>query len=264
MHTRSWLRARRASAIAALLLIATSVSVALGADAARVSMPSDSPAGSSATTTALSSTTNPSDLNRFVSFAATVTGQSPTGSVTFAYDGTVICNGPVALNLGVARCSMRTLEAGMHEILATYSGDQNNAASASAPLVQSVSNLLATDIIFISVCPYRTVDHDEPFTYRARLSGGSASAEGDVVFYYGENELCTVPLIDRQATCTTTALVATGNEPLTDIVVHASYLGDGTNAPADSFGYTVRIRNPAVFIFRNAFEDISATCPTQG
>jgi hypothetical protein len=54
------------------------------------------PPGRGATTTALISSQNPSALGQSVTFTATVTGASPTGTVTFKDGGTTLAT--VALN----------------------------------------------------------------------------------------------------------------------------------------------------------------------
>jgi len=78
------------------------------------------------TTTALTSSPNPSQLGQTVKFTASVTGQyggTPTGSITFKDGQTVL--GQVQLSGGVARYKTSTLTAGKHHIWANYSGDQN-------------------------------------------------------------------------------------------------------------------------------------------
>jgi hypothetical protein len=84
------------------------------------------PAAGAATTTSLSSATNPSTLGQSVTFTATVTGQSPTGTVTFKEGATTICS-PVTLS-------------------ANYAGDAANAASTSVAIMVSV--LKASDVVF--------------------------------------------------------------------------------------------------------------------
>ena len=77
------------------------------------------------TSTALSSSANPSLVGQSVTFTATVTannGTTPTGSVQFAVDGTVL-GSPVTLNgSGVAVSSAdSSLSAGPHTVTASYS-----------------------------------------------------------------------------------------------------------------------------------------------
>jgi Bacterial Ig-like domain (group 3)/FG-GAP-like repeat len=79
-----------------------------------------------ATTTTLTSSPNPSQFGQTVKFTATVNGQyggTPTGSIKFRDNGTVIAQVP--LSGGVARYKTSTLKKGKHHVVATYGGDAN-------------------------------------------------------------------------------------------------------------------------------------------
>ena len=78
------------------------------------------------TTTALTSSLNPSQVGQAVTFTATVSGQYggvPTGSVTFKDGSSVLAQVP--LSGGVAQYQTSTLTKGKHHILANYGGDTN-------------------------------------------------------------------------------------------------------------------------------------------
>jgi hypothetical protein len=91
------------------------------------------------TSTALSSAQNPSTVGQPVTFTATVTGLSAGGTVTFKDGSTTVgwC-GAQPVSGATATCTTSSLGVGSHGITAVYSGDANNAASTSGPLVQSV------------------------------------------------------------------------------------------------------------------------------
>ena len=93
--------------------------------------------GAAGTTTALSSSPNPSSSGQAVRFTATVAGVSPTGTVTFLDGGAQI--GSATLAGGVASVTTASLSVGSHSITARYGGDANNAASTSAALLQTVN-----------------------------------------------------------------------------------------------------------------------------
>ena len=93
--------------------------------------------GMVATTTALSSSKNPSSFGQSVTFTAKVTGFSPTGTVTFFDGGMQIGAGTLAA--GTATFTTSSLAVGSHSITAKYGGDPNNVASTSAALAQTVS-----------------------------------------------------------------------------------------------------------------------------
>ena len=84
------------------------------------------------TSTAVSSSSNPSDLGQNVTFTATVTSGAgtPTGTVQFKDNGNNL-GAPVALNAsGVAQFTTSALTTGTHTITADYSGDANFLTSA--------------------------------------------------------------------------------------------------------------------------------------
>jgi len=91
------------------------------------------------TTTALTSSLNPSNFGQSVTFTASVTPQfsgTVKGSVTF-YDGTTALK-TVALIGGVAKFTTSTLTSGAHSITATYNGSTSFTGS-SASLTQTVN-----------------------------------------------------------------------------------------------------------------------------
>jgi|GEM_PF-1608191 len=103
------------------------------------------------TTTALSSSVNPSDFGQTVIFTATVTGNggTPTGSVQFKDGGSNL--GPaVALTAGVAENGIISPTSGTHTITAEYSGDANFLAStgtlAGGQVVKPAPTLLIDDV----------------------------------------------------------------------------------------------------------------------
>ena len=92
-----------------------------------------------ATTTALTSSPNPSTGGQSVSFTATVTGgpPTPTGMVTFLEGPTALAQIP--LNNGIASFSTSSLALGSHTITAIYQSDTLSALS-SGTTSQSVSS----------------------------------------------------------------------------------------------------------------------------
>ena len=91
-----------------------------------------------ATTAALTSSANPSFFGQAVTFTATVTGASPTGTVTFKDGATVLGSGTLN-GSGVATFTTPSLAVGSHSISAAYAGDASNSPSTSAVLTQSVN-----------------------------------------------------------------------------------------------------------------------------
>jgi len=143
---------RTAVCSTASLSVAThSIVAAYGGDAGNVASASATlsqvvnSSGPTPTTTTLASSANPSLSGASVTFTATVTGTAPTGSVNFK-DGGISIAGCSAIALGgsgnvrTAACSTASLSVATHSIVAAYSGDAANAASASAALSQVVNS----------------------------------------------------------------------------------------------------------------------------
>ena len=98
------------------------------------------------TTTALTSSLNPSSFGQSVTFTATATSEgfkvTPTGAVTF-FDGSTSL-GTSNLNASAqATLSTSTLTVGTHNITATYNGDSNYASSTSSVVSQLVQGAIA-------------------------------------------------------------------------------------------------------------------------
>jgi uncharacterized repeat protein (TIGR01451 family) len=105
-----------------------------------------------ATSTALTSSVNPSDFGQSVTFTATVSATAviPAGSVQFKVDG-ANAGVPVPLNAGgIATFTTSTLSSATHVIGADYAGDANfNASTNTLPgnqVVRSVPTLSINDV----------------------------------------------------------------------------------------------------------------------
>lgn len=106
--------------------------------------PPPPPPAPAATTTTASSSANPAAPGAAVTFTATVTGASPTGTVAFADNGKAIsgCSAAALAGAGntrTATCTTSQLAAGTHSIVATYSGNASNNGSSSPALSQVIN-----------------------------------------------------------------------------------------------------------------------------
>jgi hypothetical protein len=89
-----------------------------------------------ATTTTLSSNLNPAVFGSVITFTATVSPATATGTITFMDGASTL--GTASLASGSATFSTASLAAGSHSITAVYGGDVNNAGSTSPILSQTV------------------------------------------------------------------------------------------------------------------------------
>jgi autotransporter-associated beta strand protein len=93
--------------------------------------------GPVATMTLLSSNLNPAAVGAAVTLTATVTGSTPTGSVSF-YDGTTLLGTNILNTTSQTSITTSNLPLGNHSITATYAGNSSNPAHTSTALIQVI------------------------------------------------------------------------------------------------------------------------------
>jgi hypothetical protein len=194
------------------------------------------------TTTSVSSSLNPSNLNDLVTFTATVSGgSSPTGTIKFTSDGGTIGGcAAIALASGQAQCPTSSLSAGTHSIVATYSGDPGNASSSGilSPPQVVIGPATTTITLASSLNPAkRNMNVTFTATVTATNPTGSVgfTSNGTTINGCGSVALSGSGNT-KNALCTTSfAVVGTYN-------IVASYGGDGTNPAATSSPLPEKIR----------------------
>lgn len=179
-----------------------------------------------ATTTVLTSSVNPSYVGQATTLKATVTGTTPTGSVTFK-DGTTTI-GTASLSAGVAQISSPFSTTGAHNLTAVYAGDAANLLSTSAVVVQTVNpKTTTTTALTSSVNPSIA---GQATTLTATVTGNAPT--GGIVFKDGTTVLNTVTMSGGTATLVA-SFTTTGTHSLT-----ASYSGDSANNSSASVSLT--------------------------
>ena len=198
-----------------------------------------------ATTTTITSATNPSAFGQNVIFTVGVTTGAGTGkltgtvSISDTYNGTtvVLTKTPLVLNLnstgtsGTATFSISTLGVGNHSLVASYSGDSGHFASKStdngvSPLIQHVQE--GTGVVLTPSQNPSAVG--QSVTFRAIVSGtgGGIAPDGTVQFMDGSNTLGAPVTLAASgssgAAIYTTSILANGPHTIT-----AVYSGDPTN-----------------------------------
>jgi hypothetical protein len=180
-----------------------------------------------ATTTALSSSLNPSVVGQAVTYTATVTGQNgvtPSGSVTF----NVNLNKPavIALVNGTASYTITFKLAGPRTVTASYSGDGNSAASTSLTITQSITPQATSTTLTSSMNPSAV---GQMVTFTATVTGANGVVPmGTVTFAISLNQPAVVNLVNGQATYNWT-FAKSGPRTVT-----ASYSGDANNQASTS------------------------------
>jgi Bacterial Ig-like domain (group 3) len=183
------------------------------------------------TSTALTSSANPSVFGQSVTFTAKVApvapgSSTPTGAVDF-FDGTTDL-GEITLNGGTANFST-ALSLGNHSIAAVYSGDVNFKTSFSSAISQNVNNAPSSVTLTSSANP-SVFGQSVTFTAQvAAAAPGTGTPTGSVTFLDGTTELGTIALTAGSASLSTSALTR-GTHSIT-----AKYSGDadfGTSTSA--------------------------------
>jgi hypothetical protein len=153
-----------------------------------------------------------------VTFTASVTGSSPTGTVDFLDGATTLCSG-VTLASSQAACSPASaLSVGSHSIQANYSGDSGNSSSTNS-LSQTVDQATSTTAVGTTT-PIGFGSGETISVTVAAQSPGAGTPSGSVTIDDGTGDQCTTPLSSGAGSCLLTPTSA-GSKTLT-----ATYGGD--------------------------------------
>ena len=174
-------------------------------------------------TTTLTSSLNPSVIGQPVTLTATVTGATPTGTVTFMDGATTLGTGTISA--GTATFSYTFATPGAHSLTASYPGDAGNTASTSTAVAQTVNKATSATTLTSSLSP-STVG--QPITLTATVAGSAPT--GTVTFMDGTTTLGTGTISAGTATLSYT-FTTSGSRTLS-----ASYAGDANNTASTSLG----------------------------
>jgi hypothetical protein len=189
----------------------------------------------SATSTALTSSANPSVFGQLVTFTATVTPASgsgtPTGTVSFN-DGALTL-ATATLSSGQASFATSLLSVGSHSITAVYNGDSNFTGSTSVALTQTVNMAPTTTALTSSPSPSV---FGQSVTFTAAVSvvaPGAGTPTGTVTFNDGSTALATVMLTSSGTATFSTSSLAVNSHSIT-----AVYSGDSNFTGSTSAALT--------------------------
>ena len=179
----------------------------------------------------VTSSLNPSNFGQSVTFTATVSAATGTGTLTGTvklqdtYNGVTTTLAPaLAVNAsGVATFAITTLSVGTHSIAATYTGDATHATSTTASALSQVVNEGTTTTLVSSANP-SVFGQNVTFTATVTATGGgTVTPDGTVTFLDGTTTLGTGTIAAGVATFQT-ATLAVGMHSIT-----AVYNGDPAN-----------------------------------
>ncbi len=148
----------------------------------------------------------------------------PTGTVTFT-SGTVVLGSAAVSAAGTAAINL-TLGVGNYLIVATYSGDANDAGGASSPLSLAVQIATTSTAVTASPSPAAV---DSPITFTARVAGNGGLPTGSVTFFVDGASIATATL-----DATGTATISSSNLSAGTHSITASYSGDVDDMPSSS------------------------------
>jgi hypothetical protein len=177
-----------------------------------------------ATTTTLASSVNPSLVGEPVTYTATVAPGGATGAVAFMEDGAPI-SGCTAqpLDSGTATCTVGHATPGNRALVAEYDGDAEFAGSVSAPLTQTV---LAATTLTLSSSPNPSVP-GEAVTLTVVVTSEAGVAAGAITFTAGGSVLGSSAVGPGGVVTFTIATLPVGTT-----TVVAQYGGDATHTPS--------------------------------
>ena len=176
------------------------------------------------TTTALSSSLNPSTPGQLVTFTATVSPSTATGTVTFNDGATTLGTG--TLSSGRATFSTSTLAAGSHSISASYGGSTSYNASTSAILTETLNSTSKTNTTTALGSSLNPSSSGQTVTFTATVSPSTAT--GTVTFFDGSTSLGSGTLSSGRATLSTASLTAGTHSVTASYGGNTSYNGSGS------------------------------------
>ncbi|MHB8527459.1 MAG: Ig-like domain repeat protein [Candidatus Acidiferrales bacterium] len=176
----------------------------------------------SATTTAVTSSGNPSVFGQTITLTATVTsnppGGTPTGTVAFNDGSTVL--GTETIASGQASFTTSSLSVGSHSITASYSGDSAFQASAGT-LTQTVNPSSTITTVSSSTNP-SVLNSSVTLTATVKAAApGAGTPTGTISFKDGSTTLTTVPVNTAGQAIFSTSSLVVGSHSIT-----ATYSGD--------------------------------------
>lgn len=173
-----------------------------------------------------------------VTFTATITGNGPTGNVTFL-DGTTTL-GTASVSGGIANFATSGLAVGAHSITASYAGDGNNKSVTSAASSVNVFSMSATNLSASTTSPVGGA----AVTFTASVTGSNPT--GNVQFKEGATVLGTIALSGGTANYVSPAL-SSGLH-----TIYARYVGNATNLESTSANVGVTWEKTATSTVLNA------------
>ncbi len=185
----------------------------------------DCPSAQTPSLTSLSASPGAPTTGSTLTLSATVTGSSPTGTVSFSDGSSLLGQTPVDSS-GIASLFVGSLSPGAHTITATYGGDANNAGSGTQTSVD-VGTVAPVGTTTIPVATPSTSTAGSAVTYSATVTSasGESSPAGSVTFQIGSTTLCSAPTTSTGPGSAGRASCSASDAPVGTDTVVATYTG---------------------------------------
>jgi beta-glucanase (GH16 family) len=185
-------------------------------------------------TVTVTSSGNPSIFGQPVTFTATLTPASATGTVQFQ-DGGANLGVPAAVSSGSATSGPFSLSAGAHNITAVYSGDSNFATNSGSLPTQTVNQAHSSTTVSSSPDPSA---FGQTVTFTAAVSvvvPGAGTLTGNVQFKDGTTNLGTPVAVSNGSATFSTSSLAVGPHSITaDYSGDANFVGSSGSLPTQT------------------------------
>jgi uncharacterized repeat protein (TIGR03803 family) len=181
--------------------------------------------GNAVANVTLTSSPNPSFVDQSVTLSVSVSGSgaTPTGSVVFKNGKSVLRS--LTLSNGTASFAIAFAKKGTTSLVASYSGDENYAATNSNVLKQIVQQYGTSTALGSSLNPST---YGQSITLTATVSSAGPTPTGKVTFKNGSTSLGSASLSGGTAAITLSTL------PVGNSMITSSYGGDAASAESTS------------------------------
>jgi hypothetical protein len=190
--------------------------------------------GKTPVTISLATSLLASGLGDTVTFTATLSPVSATGTVSFVDGATQL--GSVAVASGAATFTTASLKAGTHSVTAKYSGNKDFASSASAPVTITVAGAAASPSSLTVSATANPAVAGAPFTIVANVT--PATATGTVRFLNADTVIGSAPIVSGTARINCT--FAAGSYSIS-----AAYDGDSRVKAGNSTPLSLQVNSSA-------------------
>jgi hypothetical protein len=135
------------------------------------------------TTTAVASNNNPSTFGQSVTFTATVSPSTASGTVQFLDGSNLIGTG--AVSAGTTSFASSSLTTGAHSITAAYTGDTNDESSTSSAVTQTVNQVTTSTALSVDINPAAA---GQTVTFTATVLPSAATGSVQFVDFFNNTQ----------------------------------------------------------------------------